>query len=157
MDKEELLAHIRDRREQLEIILAGIKDRFEEPGLPGGWTVKDLLAHLCFWEQSVFEAYSLLRLGETPARLDHGLPIDDLNAVIRDESRKLPLDEVIRQENEAYHNLLGLVEQAPADELFDPGRFAWTKGESMATVVTWNTWEHYDEHLANLREWLAGE
>ena len=33
------------------------------------------------------------------------------------------------------------------DDLFDPQRFPWTKGQPLVDWVAGNTWEHYTEHL----------
>ena len=47
MDKTELLAAIARDRARLEELIAGIDDaRMTEPSLEGGWSVKDVLAHI---------------------------------------------------------------------------------------------------------------
>ncbi|MBN1219150.1 MAG: methyltransferase domain-containing protein, partial [Anaerolineae bacterium] len=57
------------------------------------------------------------------------------------------------QEAEAYQALVELVERAPTEDLFNPRRFAWTEGHSLAEEILDNSAGHYAEHWRDL---LAG-
>lgn len=72
---------MRAEHARLEALLAGVSDeRSIEPGAFGAWSVKDMLAHITFWEQRLV-AYingareSLIRPGE-----DEAAAIDRINA-----------------------------------------------------------------------------
>ena len=62
--KEELLAQIFTAREELEATLARVPERqMGAPILHDGWSVKDTLGHLGFWEELAIARFNLLRAG----------------------------------------------------------------------------------------------
>src|SRR3954468_12320188 len=49
--KTELLEHMREGREVWDGLIAQVPDStLSEPALPGGWSVKDLMAHVAAYE-----------------------------------------------------------------------------------------------------------
>lgn len=144
MNRTELLANIRSGRKQLEVALA----RFSEeellaPGLHGGWSIKDLIAHFGFWEGRIVTLYGQLLRGEEPADEP---PLDELNAQAYEQYRAKSLDEVRRAEREAYTQLLAIAVAASEDTLFNPQHFALTDGKPFAEWIENNTYGHYAEH-----------
>ena len=76
VSKERLLEELKSGRERLEATLAGVsEEQMTAPGAVGDWSVKDLLAHLIFWEQAPVRALRAEARGE-PGRL----PSDDEGA-----------------------------------------------------------------------------
>jgi uncharacterized protein (TIGR03083 family) len=157
MNKAELLEQMRAGRQRLDAALARVPDdRWTSPELAGHWSIKDLLAHLGWWEGWIVGIHATLLRGESPyARPLDKKAVDDLNAQALAKSHDQPLAEVRRQEEEAYRNLLSAVEKAPEEDLFDPGRFAWLQGERLAEWIINNTYGHYDEHLVDVLHWLG--
>ena len=156
MDRQALLANMRAGRERLAAALAQMDEaRMMEPALYGLWSVKDLLAHIGFWEQYIFNTYRTLQRGDVPDPAPDETSLDAINAWVFAEHRGRPLADVRREEGQAYQALLSLAETAPEDDLFDPHRFAWTQGHPLAELIANNTYEHYDEHLEDLRAWLG--
>ncbi len=157
MNKTELLEQMRAGRQRLAAALARVDEgRWLTPELPAHWSIKDLLAHLGWWEGWIADLYATLLRGEIPYahHLDQKA-VDDLNAQALAKYHDLPLAEVRRQEEGAYQNLLSMVENAPEEDLFDPHRFAWLQGELLAEWIINNTYGHYDEHLVDLLRWLG--
>ena len=151
MDRQALLMNMRAGRERLEAALARMDATWMvEPVLYGLWSVKDLLAHLCFWEQYIADAFQTLQRGDVPAPAPDETSVHEINARVFAGQRGRPLADVRREEGEAYRALLALVETAPEDDLFNPHRFAWTQGRPFAELIQNNTYEHYDEHLEDL-------
>jgi hypothetical protein len=111
------------------------------------WTRKDVVAHIGAWERRVVDLIERLRSGESP---DDAMQTDELNARYHAAHRDLPLDLVLRSEEEAWRELLGVVEAAPVRELFDGRRFAWTDGDPLADWIRANSDRHYAEHLEQL-------
>jgi hypothetical protein len=145
-----LLARIRLGRAQFESALAQFSDdQLLDPNLPGGWSVKDLIAHIGFWEQHTALRFSALLRGVEPP--DEALSQDELNARVYAQNQHKPLAEVRLQEHAAYAQLLLLVENALDDELFDPRRFVWTEGKPFAEWIENNTYGHYEEHQADFK------
>ena len=89
--------------------------------------------------------------GKTPEPVTD---MDALNAQVLAESRRLSLDEVREREQAAYQALLDTVEAASHDEIFEPGYFAWAKGNAFVGWIEGNTWDHYAEHLPELVAWM---
>ena len=157
MNKAELLEQMRVGRRRLDAALARVDDdRWLTPELLGGWSMKDLLAHLGWWEGWIVGIYATLLRGEAPyaQHLDQKT-VDDLNAQALAKYHGQPLAEVRRQEEDAYRNLLAVVEKAPEEDLFDPHRFAWLQGQPLAEWIVNNAYGHYDEHLVDVLRWLG--
>jgi hypothetical protein len=148
MNQAELLSNIRSGRAQLKSALASLSDdQLLAPNLHGGWSIKDLIAHIGFWEQhTAIEFGALLRGVELP---DEGLTLDELNARVYAQNQHKPLAEVHLEEQSAYEQLFLLVENALDDDLFNPQRFAWTDGKPFAEWIENNTYGHYVEHQAD--------
>jgi hypothetical protein len=152
MDRQVLLANMRAGRERLAAALAQMDEaRMVEPVLYGLWSVKDMLAHLGFWEQHIVAAYRVLQRGDIPDPAPDETSLHAVNARVFAEHRGRPLADVQREEGQAYQALLSLAETAPVDDLFDPHRFPWTQGHPLAELIANNTYEHYDEHLQDLQ------
>jgi hypothetical protein len=150
MNKVELLANIRTGRAQFENALAQFDaDQLLAPNLHGGWSIKDLIAHIGFWEQHTALRFSALLRGVEPP--DDALPQDELNARVYAQNQHKPLAEVRLQEHAAYVQLLLLVENAMDDDLFNPQRFVWTEGKPFAEWIENNTYGHYEEHQAGFK------
>src|SRR5262245_23798530 len=101
MDKTELLNNMRAGRARLESALAQVsQEQMTVPGLEGGWSVKDLLAHIEFWERRATTLFRILMRGEQPESQVDDASVDALNAKVYNENRERPLAEVQRHERE---------------------------------------------------------
>jgi hypothetical protein len=123
----------------------------EAPVLHDGWSVKDVLGHLAFWEGLAVSQFTLLRAGGAPEPISD---MDAVNARVLADTRRLPLEEVRHKEQVSYDALLGMLQGALPDELLEPGHFAWTKGQPFVNWIAGDSWEHYEEHLPELLAWL---
>ena len=149
MNKSELLTNMRSGRAQLEAHLARLNDeQLLAPVLHGNWSVKDLIAHLGFWEQRIVTLYGQLSRGEEPPE---DPTLDELNAQAYATNRDKTLQQVRREEREAYAQLLALTEHASENDLFGLQRFAWTQGQPFAEWIEGNTYGHYEQHAADLK------
>jgi hypothetical protein len=156
MDRTELLEKIFASRSRLEETLAQFDaEQMVEPGLPGGWSVKDLFAHLGWWEFRAVDIYGTLVKGTTPRVVIHPDEMDRVNNRVIEEFRSRPLEEMQLYERQAFENLVKIAEMAPDLDLFNRHRFAWTQGEPFVSWIMRNTYEHYDEHIALLEHRIA--
>jgi hypothetical protein len=149
--KRELLASIRDGHARWSAVLAEVpRARMTEPGLPGGWSVKDVLAHIA-WGQR--EAVGLVRARALVGSELWRLSDDERNAIVVAQNRGRPLDEVLEESARVFRDYLAAVEGLSEEELNDPRHFAGMPGD-------WRPWrtvhdpEHYAHHTADLRAWL---
>lgn len=152
MNRSELLTSIYEGRAELEEALG----RFERHDLtrallPNGWSIRDVIAHIGFWERRMVVLYDILGAGQTPQDAIGEESLDQLNARVYEENHLLPVGIVQINEAEAYRALLGIAETAPEIDLFDPHRFPWTEGEPFYRWIATNTYEHYADHVPDLR------
>lgn len=152
MERAELLTRIREGRAELEEALRGFeRQKLTDALLPNGWSIRDIIAHIGFWERRMVTLYDILRAGDVPRDVIDGESLDQLNARVYEENQLLPIGIVQMNEVEAYRALLTIVETAPESDLFDPARFAWTEGDPFYRFIAVNTYEHYADHLPDLR------
>lgn len=153
MNRKELLNNIHAGREELRSALGRYsKHNMIEPLLSSGWSVKDVIAHIGFWERRVVNLYNILAGGDIPNDPIDSLGLDELNARVLEDNQLVPLGIAQINELEAYRDLLDIVEAAPEEDLFDPQRFAWTEGEPFYNWIVGNSYEHYAAHLPELLE-----
>ncbi len=121
----------------------------EAPGMPG-WTRKDVLAHVEWWQRHSTAVLHGLRTGVDPYP-DTGEPwdIDTHNARVLAESRGRTADDVRAGEAASFVELAAAFEAASDHELFDVGVQTWLDGPAIA-MVAGDTWDHYPEHEPHL-------
>ena len=160
MNKDALLDLIDAGRSRWESALTQLSpDQMTAPALFDGWSVKDLVAHIGTWERTAAAVFAALLSGQAPdfeigETAGDEFNLDEFNARSFAEHHAQSLDEVLAGEQAAYHSFFSLVEGASEADLFDSHRFAWMQGGPFAEWVGANTYEHYDEHLADLSAWL---
>ena len=151
MNKEELNQIILASRARLVASVGLVsEERMDRVILHGEWSVKDLIGHLAFWEQRVVTLFELLQAGTIPGTMED---LHKLNEQAIQEYRNLTLVKVREIEQQAYLNVLGLVENASEAELFEPTHFGWTEGRCFYEFIADNTCGHFDEHLPELVGW----
>jgi hypothetical protein len=154
MDKATFLDNLERGRAQWDALLAQVdKARMAAPGVADEWSLKDVIAHATWHEREmvgVIEARALVG-SELWA-----LPTDERNAVIFDENRDRPLNDVLAEAEQVYQQLVAGVQTLSDEDLVDPGRFdempaAWTPWQ----IIADNSYEHYLQHIPAVQAWLA--
>ena len=157
MNREELLKRILDGRSALDAALAQFNESdLTEPSLPNGWSVKDVIAHIGFWEKRIATLYEILVAGDVPKDTVTDETVDALNARVFEENQLLPLGIIRLNEEESYQAIVEVAENATEDELFDARRFDWTRGRPFYHFLVENTYEHYADHVPDLLA-IAGQ
>ena len=156
--KGELLEEIHAERDKLARFLAPITpEQMTQSGAIDGWSVKDVLAHLAAWEGLLLVWYNAGRRGENPPLPAEGYgweQMDDLNQRIYEKYRHWTLDEVLDYYRKSYRETLEAVQAMAEDELFTPGRYAWTKNNALVDYVVPCTSEHYQWARQEMRKGL---
>jgi hypothetical protein len=150
---------IQASRATLDTLVQGLDaTTLTTPGVEGQWSVKDILGHIAAWEARLTVWLEAALRGERADRPEPGVTwdaMDALNEQTYRANRDRPLAEVQQAAQTTYTRVLQTVEaclrqlgpaaleQAPADET------------PLTLQIAANTFEHYDEHLANIRAWLA--
>ena len=148
---------LQDERTHWNALLAQIPtDHMEEPGVEGVWSVKELVAHLTWFEGRVVEsARQVLHTGTFTRPDRDGLSLDEWNVRLADVSRTRPLVEVLAEADAVFGQLLQVVAACPQDLLNDPSRLGLPEDFVPWMAIANNSYAHYREHEPALRAWLA--
>jgi uncharacterized protein (TIGR03083 family) len=145
--KDELLKDIQTEHRRLEKLLASLsEEQLLLPGAVGDWSVKDVIAHLVEWERLFLEWYRCGIEGTSPAIQPVGMgrtAIDQLNRGFYERSRLRPLPEVLADFKASYQEILDTLQVISEEEMFTPGRYAWTGRLVLADYIAANTCSHY--------------
>lgn len=149
-----LLARVRQDRAGWERTLAAVpRGRRAEGGLPGGWSVKDVMAHISWGER---EAIGVMRARALVGSELWNLPQDERNAAIYEQNRDRPLEEIEAEHEKTFAEFVLGLAAVSEDELNDPARFP-----PLAEVIPgWLPWRllydpyHYEAHGRDVRDWL---
>jgi hypothetical protein len=112
-------------------------ERWEEQ-LPSGWSLKEMVGHLAYWESTVPAYIAALRTG---APREPGGDVDAKNANVAAEVRSLSRDDVLQRWAAAHANVLILLGTLTDTELSDERVIEKLQGE---------TYGHYPDHFADL-------
>ena len=131
--------------------------RLEEPSVEGTWSVKEISAHLTWYEgrvvegaRQVFGTGIYTRSREGLAALD----MDKRNERIAAEARARPAADVLAEAEQVFGQLLALMEMAPTDVLNDPQVLGLADDFVPWMAVANNSYAHYREHAQAIEAWL---
>ncbi len=155
-DKTTFLAALRRERAAWEALLAEVgalgEARMTQPGVIGEWSIKDIIAHITWYER---EMVGLLRMHALAGSPLWQLPHGQRNTALFEELRGKPLADVLADARQAFAELLALVEGLAEDDLHDAARYHdmppdWIPWE----VLAGNSYTHYPQHAPLIRAWL---
>jgi hypothetical protein len=147
MKRSQSLARLKDAWTEFEKSFAGLSDaQLLIPGVTGQWSVRDIIAHVTWWEEEALKHLPLVREGGRPPRysVTYG-GIDAFNALMTEKRRGLSLAEVLGQHAEVHRRLVAYVESAP-EELF-------TQETRFRRRLRLDTYGHYPKHAKAIRAW----
>jgi len=155
--KAELLVDIEHAWTTLNATLDNLTEaQMTVPKDAQGWTVKDHIVHLTFWERSV-----VVFLQGQPRHQGLGVEEtlylkgndDEINAAIYQEHKDLPLSETLAQFRSTHQQLLKLLETLTDTDLQKPYRYYLPEepgegdGPPALNVIYGNSAHHFVEHL----------
>jgi uncharacterized protein (TIGR03083 family) len=126
---------------------AGLDDEtLLTPGVTGDWSIRDLIAHVTWWDEESIKHLPVVLAGQRLARYsDVYGGIDAFNALMTRQKAGLSLDEVratfVETHARLVHYLLGL----------DP--LEWVGNPRFRHRLKMDTWSHYPIHEADIRRW----
>jgi len=147
VDKRQLLKRLDQAWEAFKQSYAGLPDaELLEPGITGAWSIKDIIAHVTWWEEEALTHLPLIFTGIRPPRYSvrYG-GIDAFNAIMTEQRKDLPLAEVLRQRDDVHCRLIAFIESAPDDQATGDTRFR--------RRLRLDTYGHYPKHARAIRTW----
>lgn len=165
MTKARLMGLVDAGRAEWDRLLADTpRDWMTQPDVVGDWSVKDIVAHVAFWERVSAGRVGSLVSGHPPSDADlygaditdeiKALDIDPFNRWQYERDRDRPLDEVLMDEQQSFRRLYTYLRAAREDDLLTAGRFDWASESAPWRNVEGNTYDHWAEHSASIRAWL---
>ena len=157
IDKTSILKEMSTSYAALEEILTSLdKMQYFIEGVIPGWSIKDILAHIASWQHRLLSWLDAAVRNEKPtiSGPDNVQEMDALNAQFYQVNKALPLDKVLIDFRTSHQHIMDIVQAMPEEDLMNPHRFAWSKGEPLWQAIAGDTYEHYQEHLAQIQEWL---
>jgi len=129
---------------------AGLSDEeMLRPGVTKLWSVRDLLAHVTWWEEEALTHLPLILRGGTPPRYKVAYGgIHAFNALMTERKKSLSLRQVRREHAETHRRLVAYLESVPQDAFRSDARFR--------RRLRLDTFGHYPLHAAAIRKWRSG-
>ena len=154
MNVAELSALIRQTSTRMELLLAQLSvAEINQPGAVGVWSVKDVLAHIAYWEQYTTGILAAVARGEAPT-----LVADDeterRNASVIAQYYQRSLAAVISDWQQAREDLLEQLEYLSDQDLNDADRFPWNNGRTLLERIAGDSYDHEQEHIDQIRAWM---
>ena len=138
--------------QRLETVWADFQESFAglseqqmlEPGVTGDWSVKDLIAHVNWWEEETLTHLPEILAGVRPQRYSvlYG-GIDAFNAMMTEKWRHLPLTAVIERANTTHQQLMAFLSGIPGEQFASETKFR--------KRLRLDTYGHYPIHARAIR------
>ena len=147
MNRQQILNRLDTAWVAFQASYAGLSNsRLTEPGVTGDWSVKDLIAHVTWWEEEALQHLPLIIVGDRPPRYSVAYGgIDAFNAMMAEWKRDASLADVLTQHEDTHQRLIDFVQSVPEDQFTRETRFR--------RRLRLDTYSHYPIHTKAIREW----
>ncbi len=154
--KTQLLAELRQEQAAWEALLDEIGEaHMTQPEVAGGWSIKDIVAHLTGWRRRSVRRFQAL-LNHAPDFSPPWPPElredDEINAWIYEANRDRPLAEVLSESREVFQQLVDTLDAFPEEELQDLRRTLGLEEEQVSGRLFFA--HFHEEHEPDMRAWL---
>ncbi len=152
MNRTDLLTAIEAGRAELNELWSGVGENAltQRPGPQVDWSVKDLMAHLAYWEQTIADCIRQAMHGESP---NWDVDVDAENARLLALTEGRSLAQVRQDFQTSLEAVRLLLDDLTEEDFSSPERFDWLHGNPAWMTLADNSFQHYAEHLPDLRRW----
>ena len=142
-----------ETRETLSALWQGYSEEIMtmRPGPHPEWSVKDIIAHLCWWETFAINRVAVIAAGLEIKSIED---FDTLNKKVDELLVGLPLDVVLETFEVNKKQILHLIDQFTFEEWSDETRPNYPNF-SMLLLLGANTVGHYHDHIPDLKAFRA--
>ena len=147
MRRQQLLQKLDQAWAEFKASYAGLSDtQMTTPGVSGDWSVKDILAHVTWWEEEALKHLPLIiKEGRPPRYSSQYGGIDAFNALMTERKQDLSLADVLQQQEETHRRLIDYLQSVPEEQFTRETRFRHR--------LRLDTYSHYSKHAKAIREW----
>jgi hypothetical protein len=166
--KLELLERMRAGRDEWDALIARIPETtLTAPVLTGGWSVKNLVAHVAAYEKWTASQIQAANEDRTPTDMElygveemppdpEGWDVDRQNAAIYAQYKDMPLTEVMAFSAAAFGDLVAAIEKVSDDDIARPGAQSWAGDATLLEIVPGQCYAHYEQHIDELKS-ISGD
>ena len=166
--KRELLERMRAGREEWDALIAQIPETtLTRPVLTGGWSVKDLIAHVAAYEKWTAAQIRAANEDRAPSDMElygveerpsdpEGWDLDRQNAAIYAQYKNMPLSEVMAFSGAAFGDLVAAIEMVSDEDIARPGAQPWAGDAALLEIVPGQCYAHYEQHIDDLKS-ISGD
>jgi uncharacterized damage-inducible protein DinB len=154
--KAGLLEELRAARAEWDSALAETPPEMMSQKLPGGWTIKDIAAHLTSYDRWFVNASQAHFQGKLPPPDgSEGMSEEERNQFFYEQARDRPLEEVLEESEGVFLRLLEMVAAHEEQFLVTPQEIEGVpEPVRVWEILRGNGYEHYRQHAGDLRGWL---
>lgn len=147
MNHAQLLQRISTRWDEFTASYAGLTGAdMQTPGVVEDWSVRDILAHVSWWEEEALTHLPTILEGGRPERYSvRWGGIDAFNAAMTERRAALSLEEVLELHQSTHARLLDYLAGVPETAIATETRFR--------RRLRLDTWGHYPIHTEHIRAW----
>jgi len=149
-----LAIHRREYDAFNEVLDRVAEDRRNEPGVCGRWSVREILAHMAFWN-----LYPLMELEYALGGRIANFELDDDTINDRNVEARLGFDfDMLRAEFDVtFQAVMSALEALPEEEFGPDSPLEGVLGETIDGTFANNTYAHYALHRLQIESWLDGQ
>jgi hypothetical protein len=161
--QKELLEEIQLERKMLDETLTLVPARLMTRAdvTRGGWSVKDILAHLVEWQQMNLDWYAAGLRGEKPAMPAPGFTLREiprLNEMIYRKHHRRSLQMVLVDYRSYHERIVTLIKSLSDTDLTTLDRFSWTGPSwTLSDYLRASTAAHYLWARTRIRRWWRNQ
>lgn len=165
MTKMELLRQMRAERSRWDALMRQIPhDRMLEPAINRGWSIKDTIGHIAFYEGWLLNWLEAAAHGSVKVATHQDLlTADQRNALVWQDNKDRNLEELLDESKQVSERLYLLVKTLSEADLCDPHRFSryilpfWGDTRPLWKCIAEDSSEHYREHAHSIEEWWKAQ
>lgn len=150
--REQAIRRMTRSRDATLRFLAGVPEaELVRSRTQGGWSVKDILAHIAAWEEEAIRRFVLIARGRGVQIYFYDVDpraVDRFNARVVPAARHLTLDEILRRLARVRRRLIQRLRALPAASLRDQ-----THTYPVTAWLPEYAWTHERQHLHRMRAW----
>jgi hypothetical protein len=153
MTPQDLLERIHKDRKILAALWEGltVEQVVLRPGPQEDWSVKDLIAHISWWENFIISQVRELINGKKSEPVEHH---DLINAQIYQRYKDSSLAEILAAFDANWPRLEALINSLTDQQINTPAYYQTYDGVALLPILGAGTFYHYPSHMADLRAYV---
>lgn len=157
--KDQLVSELKQENADWQALLDAIGEaNMTQPEVAGGWSIKDIVAHMTEWRRRTVKRFEMIRNPKVdltphwPKELQEEEDVDKINAWFYEANRDRPLADVLGDSREVIQQLIAAIDALSDDDFQDSRIVAWLDGEQLTGAYLFG--HFHEEHESDMRAWL---